>query len=275
MVELLNAEANVEVVAGKSRLQNVQDVCAELDSVKPTHVINAAGLTGRPNVDWCEDHKQEVIRTNVVGTVGLVDACFQRQIHVTNFATGCIYQYDDGEHKLGNGVGFTEEDVPNFVGSFYSRTKEMAERLQRVYDNVLVLRLRMPISDDLSERNFITKISKYERVVNIPNSMSVLAELLPVARQMAARRLVGVYNFTNPGTISHNQILGLYKQYIDSDFCYQNFTLEEQDTILKAPRSNNELDVTKLLKEFPDVEPIDVAIHGVFQRMAINLGVEK
>ena len=25
--------------------------------VKPTHILNAAGLTGRPNVDWCEDHK--------------------------------------------------------------------------------------------------------------------------------------------------------------------------------------------------------------------------
>ena len=25
--------------------------------VRPTHVLNAAGLTGRPNVDWCEDHK--------------------------------------------------------------------------------------------------------------------------------------------------------------------------------------------------------------------------
>lgn len=25
--------------------------------VKPTHVLNAAGLTGRPNVDWCETHR--------------------------------------------------------------------------------------------------------------------------------------------------------------------------------------------------------------------------
>lgn len=25
--------------------------------VKPTHVFNAAGVTGRPNVDWCETHK--------------------------------------------------------------------------------------------------------------------------------------------------------------------------------------------------------------------------
>jgi hypothetical protein len=28
-----------------------------LPQVKPTHVLNAAGLTGRPNVDWCETHK--------------------------------------------------------------------------------------------------------------------------------------------------------------------------------------------------------------------------
>ena len=25
--------------------------------MKPTHVLNAAGVTGRPNVDWCESHK--------------------------------------------------------------------------------------------------------------------------------------------------------------------------------------------------------------------------
>ena len=42
---------------------------------------------------------------------------------------------------------------------------------------MLILRVRMPISDDLSSRNFVTKISKYERVVNIPNSMSVLYDL--------------------------------------------------------------------------------------------------
>ncbi|KAL9167426.1 hypothetical protein ABFS82_05G097200 [Erythranthe guttata] len=34
---------------------------------KPTHVFNAAGVTGRPNVDWCESHRVETIRTNVVG----------------------------------------------------------------------------------------------------------------------------------------------------------------------------------------------------------------
>jgi hypothetical protein len=30
---------------------------AELDEHKPTRVLCAAGLTGRPNVDWCETNK--------------------------------------------------------------------------------------------------------------------------------------------------------------------------------------------------------------------------
>ena len=66
---------------------------------------------------------------------------------------------------------------------------------------VLTLRLRMPISDDLSPRNFITKISKYEKVVNIPNSMTVLHDLLPVAVDMAKCGIAGVFNFVNPGVI--------------------------------------------------------------------------
>lgn len=39
----------------------------------------------------------------------------------------------------------------------------------KTYPNVLILRLRMPVSDDLHPRNFVTKISQYDRVVNIPN----------------------------------------------------------------------------------------------------------
>jgi 3,5-epimerase/4-reductase len=49
---------------------------SELDEVKPTHVLNAAGVTGRPNVDWCEDHKEETIRANVIGALNLVLLCF-------------------------------------------------------------------------------------------------------------------------------------------------------------------------------------------------------
>lgn len=122
------------------------------------------------------------------------------------------------------------------------------------YDNVCTLRVRMPISSDLNNpRNFITKISRYSKVVNIPNSVTVLDELLPISIEMAKRNLRGIWNFTNPGVVSHNEILEMYKQYIDPGFKWVNFTLEEQAKVIVAPRSNNEMDASKLKNEFPEL----------------------
>ena len=69
MITLLRAQGH-EAVAAETRLEQTEQVAAEIDAVKPTHVFNCAGLTGRPNVDWCEDHKDEVLRVNLVGTLG-------------------------------------------------------------------------------------------------------------------------------------------------------------------------------------------------------------
>jgi len=259
----------------QSRLEDRTAVAKELDEFKPTHVLNAAGVTGRPNVDWCEDNKQETIRANVVGLLTLCDLTNARGIHLTNYATGCIYSYDEA-HPIG-GKTFTETDPPNFDGSFYSLTKGLVERMVReTYNNVLVLRLRMPISDDLNPRNFITKISRYAKVVNIPNSMTILHDMLPISVKAAQRKLTGVYNFTNPGAISHNQVLDLYKKYINPEFKYVNFSEEEQNLILKAKRSNNQLDTTKLETAFPEMTKMDVhtAMVGVFERMKVNLDRE-
>jgi 3,5-epimerase/4-reductase len=108
-------------------MQNREAVIAELEKVKPTHVLNAAGSTGRPNVDWCEDHKEETVRNNVIGTLNLADACFLKGIHITVFATGCIYAYDD-KHPIG-GPGYVETDKANFDASFYSETKAHVEEV--------------------------------------------------------------------------------------------------------------------------------------------------
>lgn len=42
---------------GTARLENREQILADIERVKPTHVMNCAGITGRPNVDWCEDHQ--------------------------------------------------------------------------------------------------------------------------------------------------------------------------------------------------------------------------
>eukprot|EP00591_Stephanopyxis_turris_P014159 CAMPEP_0195538746 /NCGR_PEP_ID=MMETSP0794_2-20130614/49691_1 /TAXON_ID=515487 /ORGANISM="Stephanopyxis turris, Strain CCMP 815" /LENGTH=314 /DNA_ID=CAMNT_0040672753 /DNA_START=544 /DNA_END=1488 /DNA_ORIENTATION=+ len=273
MAELLEKNDDIECFLAESRLENRHDVEAELDSVKPSHVLMSAGITGRPNIDWCEDHKPETIRVNVLGTLNVADLCYMKNIHCTIYATGCIFKYDEA-HKLGSGVGFTEESLPNFAESFYSETKGYMEQLLKNYPNCLILRVRMPISDDLFHRNFVTKIVKYERVVNIPNSMTVLHEMLPASLAMAQKGLTGVYNFTNPGVISHNQVLDLYKKYIDPTYTYKNFTVEEQAKVIKAGRSNNELDTTKLMRDMPDgivINDILTACDLCFQRMKTNL----
>nr|QTU90762.1 UDP-rhamnose synthetase [Epimedium koreanum] len=251
---------------GRGRLQDRSQLVADIQTIKPTHVFNAAGVTGRPNVDWCESHKTETIATNVAGTLTLADICREHGLLMINFATGCIFEYD-AAHPEGSSIGFKEEDTPNFIGSFYSKTKAMVEELLKEYDNVCNLRVRMPISSDLSNpRNFITKISRYNKVVNIPNSMTVLDELLPIAVEMAKRNLRGIWNFTNPGVVSHNEILEMYKSYIDPKFEYVNFTLEEQAKVIVAPRSNNELDASKLSMEFPELLSIkDSLIKYVFE----------
>lgn len=260
-------EQGHEAVAATARLEDRLALVEEIKSVKPDYIINAAGVTGRPNVDWCEDHKQETIRSNIIGALNLADIAYTYGIHMTNIGTGCIYEYD-AEHPLYSSIGFKEDDRPNFDGSFYAKTKIMLETFLCCYPNVLNLRVRMPISSDVHPRNFITKITNYQKVVNIPNSMTVLDDLLPLVPQMALRGLVGVYNFVNPGVISHNEILELYKHYINPNFQYTNFTLEEQNKILKAKRSNNELDATKLLQQFPTIPSIKHSIVAVFKKMS-------
>lgn len=126
LLALLRAQGK-EVHTTTVRMEDRQAVAQVLAAVQPTHVLNAAGCTGRPNVDWCEDNKEATVRSNVIGTLNLADCCSQGSIHCTVFATGCIYQYDEA-HPMG-GKGFTEDEAPNFNGSFYSETKGHVEQV--------------------------------------------------------------------------------------------------------------------------------------------------
>lgn len=125
----------------------------------------------------------------------------------------------------------------------------------------------MPISADFNKRNFITKIANYEKVVDVPNSMTVLDEALPAMIDMAQKKRTGTINLTNPGTLSHNQVLELYKKHVDPSKTWANFTTEEQLKILKADRSNNQLDTQKLQKWCPGMSAAESACEKACMRM--------
>ena len=141
---------------GEISTKNICDL-SEVESVlseKPEYVINCAGKTGKPNIDWCEDHKEETMMSNVQGAITLATACSKRGIHFTQVGSGCIYE----------GVGFKEEDEPNFYGSFYSRTKILCEKALKEFP-ALIVRLRMPLDGTTNPKNFISKITKYKKVI--------------------------------------------------------------------------------------------------------------
>jgi UDP-glucose 4,6-dehydratase len=59
--------------------------------------------------------------------------------------------------------------------------------------------------------------------------------------------LTGIYNFCNPGAISHNQVLTIYREEVDPDFQWENFSIEEQAQILAGPFFFHTLSLTHSL----------------------------
>ena len=239
---------------------------------KVSHVLCCMGRThgfrdGKEytTIDYLQSHDvlNQNVNDNLFVPVSLALFCDSHNIHFTYMGTGCIYTYDD--NHIVDGVGFTEEDEPNFYGSNYSVVKGHTNELMK-YTNALTLRIRMPITSCLSPRNFITKITTYEKICSIKNSMSVLDELLPLSVSMMDNKDTGIYNLTNPGSISHNEILEMYRDIVDNEFTWKNFTIEEQDKILSSKRSNNLLNTSKLTKKY-QVDSIDIAIKKVLNNL--------
>lgn len=258
-----------EVIAVTTRADNVHDVEKALVEHKPDRVVCLIGRTHGPGystIDYLEQDGKlvENLRDNMFAPFVLATLCQKHDIHLTYLGTGCIFTYDGTEHK------FTEEDTPNYFGSSYSVVKGYTDRMMHMFSNVLNVRIRMPITADRSARNFITKITNYKKICSTENSMTVLPELLPIMIDMASKKLTGTVNLTNPGVISHNEVLEMYKQIIDPSFVWENFSQEEQRKILLSDRSNNHLNTLKLEEMYPNVKPIKESVRHVLQQMKVE-----
>jgi dTDP-4-dehydrorhamnose reductase len=239
---------DLEYYCSNYRVDDENNIENELIEVNPTHMLSLIGRTHGPNyntIDYLElpGKLYDNIRDNLYSPLILANLSVKYKKHLTYMGTGCIF---NNYEKT-----FTEDDKPNFYGSSYSIVKGFTDRLMHLYeDNVLNLRIRMPITYDLSNRNFITKIISYKKICSNENSMSVLPDLIPIMYDMMLNNNTGTFNFTNPGTISHNTILNMYKEIIDNTFTWTNITIEEQNEMLMSKRSNNQLNTTKLEKKY-------------------------
>jgi len=258
----------------------------ELETVQPTHVVSFIGRTHGvigdqvfTTIDYLEQPGKlvENMRDNLFSPLVLATLCQRQGIHYSYLGTGCIFEYDDDHplhhHEGTAAVGFDETSRPNFFGSAYSIVKGYTDRLLQ-FHNVLNLRIRMPITGEINPRNFITKITRYENICSIPNSMSVLPDLLPLVLDMMENMTTGTINLTNPGAISHNEILEMYREIVDPHFTWKNFSQEEQRTILAADRSNNFLETRRLQDLYPHVLPIHEAVRRCLVSYKASLGLE-
>ena len=275
----LNNLEKIDYIKGLVRIDNTEELKKEILENNPTNIITFIGRThGKidnkiySTIDYLEQEGKlvENIRDNLFSPISLALICMELNIHYSYLGTGCIFDYDKN-HPYGEEVnGFTEEDKPNFFGSSYSIVKGFTDRLfHQLESNCLNMRIRMPITCENNNRNFITKIIKYEKICSIPNSMTVLEDFYPIIIDLLKNKTTGTINLTNPGLISHNEILELYKKYVDKNFKWKNFTIEEQNNILDSKRSNNYLNTLKLKNMFPNINHIKKSVENILKKYKI------
>ena len=171
---ILNFENNINVCKGEARLNNLEDLKKEIDNFKPTNIISFIGRThgkidnkAYSTIDYLEQEGKlvENIRDNLFSPISLGLLCLEKNIHYAYLGTGCIFNYDS-IHPYGKEEnGFNEISEPNFFGSSYSVVKGFTDRLMHQMEkNCLNMRIRMPINAEKSPRNFITKITNYEKI---------------------------------------------------------------------------------------------------------------
>lgn len=231
-------------ICSSSRKESFQQFASDLEDeiryFNPDVIINCAAKSGRPNVDWCESHKLETLRSNVQGPLNLLQVCSKLQKYWIQLGSGCIYEGDN------NGKGFSEDDPPNFFRSYYSSTKATLNELLKPFP-VLQLRLRMPLDDQPGPRNLITKLASYPKIISLPNSVTFIDDLVWATECLIKDKAVGIYNIASPQPLTQHDILEAYRKHVDPEHKYEEITLEDlEKNYTLAGRSNCVLSTAKL-----------------------------
>lgn len=202
-------------------------------------VVNTAGFTGKPNVDECESRKEECFKLNVILPRDIEIVCKEIDINFIHVSSGCIYTGYDKD--------YTEEDKPNFgmfddEASFYSKTKHAGElNLDTNFTNVV--RIRMPIEGELSDKNLLTKLIKYDNLIDFKNSKTDVTVLCEFIETVAHNFQAGIFNAVHSNSLSTKEVVKIMKEYGLVNKKWKFVDYEKLD--IKCNRSNCVLDNSK------------------------------
>lgn len=253
-----------DAVMSKARIDDKAAVLKSLEEHKPDAVVNCAGATGTPNVDWCESHQAETFRSNAIGPMVLADACQEKGVYLLHLGSGCIFYGPSPDP-----AGWRENDFAN-PSAFYSRTKYASDLVLSKLPNVGIARLRMPIDSAPGPRNLINKLAQYKQIVDVENSVTVVDDLVSVLHQLIEKKGVGIFHVVNPSTMRHRDLLALYKELVDPNHTCEWIKPEELVTrgLAVKARSNCILQSKRLAELGIQMRPIDVALRDTMEKYA-------
>jgi len=267
-----------------------------LEKDKPEFVINAAGFTGKPNVDACENQRGETIAGNVTLAQTVAQACDAARVRLGYVSSGCIYTGAKVRRECGTWAvedrlteplvsdllskrsdrvaGFTETDEPNFCFahnncSFYSGTKALAEEVMIGFPDFYVWRLRIPFDEFDGPRNYLSKVRRYAKVYQNWNSISHRGDFVAACLDSWIQKIPGgVYNVVNPGYISTGEVVQKILKRLKSNWKPEFWASDDEFYRFGAitPRSNCILDGTKLFNAGIRIRLLEEALEEALDR---------
>jgi dTDP-4-dehydrorhamnose reductase len=256
---------------------------------KPEFVVNAAGYTGKPNVDACELHKADTLQGNTLFPQTVAQACAAAGVPWGHVSSGCIYAgakiSENAETRVEKDLtlpavralleknpgavhGFTETDAPNFSFrdgpcSFYSGTKALGEEAILGTGQSYIWRLRIPFDEFDNARNYLSKVQRYPKVYDNTNSVSHRADFVKACLDTwKLRAPFDIYNVTNPGFVTTRHVIGLIEKILKPARKFEFWANDEEfyRVAAKTPRSNCILDSSKLLAVGVKIRPVEQAL---------------
>ena len=260
-----------------------------LRQLRPTFLINAAGYTGKPNVDACETAQADTLTGNALLPLTIAAACAAAGVPWGHVSSGCIFSGAkvelDGQIQIEKDLtrpdlralvdhrpekihGFTETDEPNFSFrqkpcSFYSGTKALGEEAIAGIGESYIWRLRIPFDEFDNKRNYITKILRYSKAYDNVNSISHRTDFARACLDLREKRApLGIYNVVNPGFVTTRHVVEMIQKTIHPNHPFEFWKDDEEfyRIAAKTVRSNCVLDATKLLATGVKIRPVEEAL---------------
>lgn len=259
---------------------NIKQIESILDKEKPDVLINCIGRTGRPNIDWCEVNMEETASVNIALPILLAEICAKKSIHLIHIGSGCIFfgkspnvivgiQQISPYEMFEVDTGWNESDFAN-PKSFYSKTKYACDLALGQMKNVSILRIRMPISAQDNSRNFINKIRGYRQIIDIPNSVTFMDDLVKCISWVATGNHTGIFHVVNPQPLTAAQVMTEYQKY-DSNHKFEIIDESQLDLLTLAKRSNCILNGDKLKKIGFYMTSTELALSNCMAKYVKNL----